>query len=80
MIYDMPYFEVVNGSGYLWYVATRPADAEREARRIRKLHNQMPLAFPLPITVWSVRERGNTIFRKRISGVWERGARSKEIR
>jgi hypothetical protein len=44
-------WEVVTGSGVVWFFASRPKEAEDEAKRIRVLHEMMPIAFPLPIRV-----------------------------
>lgn len=65
-------FEVTNGNGMLWFFASRPKEAEEEAIRIRALHRQLPIAFPLPITVSVVQSIDKvTVHRKRISGSWE---------
>jgi hypothetical protein len=71
-----PTFVVVNGYGYEWYSCSRAGDAEREARRIRKLHRgPMKLAYPMPITVWSRIETKDEIRKSRIVGTWEQPCR-----
>jgi hypothetical protein len=46
-----PRWEVVTGAGLVWFFSSRPCEAEDEAERIRVMHDTMPIAFPLPITV-----------------------------
>lgn len=59
-------------------VSTMPIYAEKEARRLRALHKEMPLAFPLPISVFSVKvmppyrcDGYDAIQTKRVPGPWE---------
>jgi hypothetical protein len=65
-------WEVVTGAGVVWFFASRPHEAEVEAERIRDMHNVMPIAFPLPISVWRVDAVPYGIRRRRIIGSWER--------
>ncbi len=63
--------EVVTGAGVVWFYASRPREAEDEAERIRDMHNVMPIAFPLPISVWRVDAVPYGVRRRRIVGPWE---------
>jgi hypothetical protein len=65
-------WEVVTGAGVVWFYASRPCEAEAEAERIRDMHNVMPIAFPLPISVYRVDAILHGVRRPRIIGPWER--------
>jgi hypothetical protein len=67
-----PRWEVVTGAGVIWFFASRPLEAKNEAERIRVMHDTMPIAFPLPITVHRVDCIPHGVRRRRISGSWER--------
>jgi hypothetical protein len=67
-----PRWEVVTGAGVVWFFASRPREVEDEAERIRGMHDMMPIAFPLPISVYRIDVIPNGIRRRRIGGPWER--------
>ncbi len=69
------WWEVDTAATQAWAVAGSPVEAKRQARRIRKMHRQMQIAFPLPISVWAVRAITNGTCRKRIRGPWEQRCR-----
>jgi hypothetical protein len=69
------WWEVGTAVNLTWTAAGSAREAISEARRIRRMHKQMPIAFPLPITVWAVRTIPHGTKRKRIIGNWERGCR-----
>ena len=79
---DSHLFVVTTGVNRRWSVASTPLYAAMEAKRLRKMHKQMPIAFPLPIQVWSEktlpfsRQDGHdAVMKKRIAGPWERACR-----
>lgn len=76
------YFQVRTGANPSWMICTMPKYAAQEAGRLRNLHNQIPIAFPLPISVWSVNvdARDDSVFSKRVRGRWERGCECKACR
>ena len=79
---DSHMFVVTTAANRRWAVFTMSSYAEQEARRLRRMHKQMQIAFPLPIQVWAEtklpysRSNGHdAIRRKSIAGPWERQCR-----
>jgi hypothetical protein len=70
------YYVVATGVNPAWSASVNSRDVERQARRLRRLHQQMPIAFPLPISVWACRRlERDGMKKKRIHGPWERACR-----
>jgi hypothetical protein len=60
---------VVNGT--VWFFASRPSEAEAEAKRIRAMHEEMPIAFPLPIRVRRADVIPDGMHYRDIEGPWK---------
>lgn len=65
------WYEIDTACQRAWAATGSYGEATRAANYMRRMHKQMPIAFPLPIRVWAVHDLPNGSARKRISGPWE---------